>query len=100
LVNGVEKSLLREAATGLIPEEIRTRKKSALPKDQGCEAAYRGLAARVASNPAETTRAMLNLGHVRQIARMPQPLSENQRAMLFQTVVFDAWVRHHGVLPP
>ncbi|MGP1665234.1 MAG: asparagine synthase (glutamine-hydrolyzing), partial [Rhodanobacter sp.] len=35
LHGGVEKALLREAARGAIPEAVRLRKKSALPKDQG-----------------------------------------------------------------
>ncbi len=46
LRGGVEKWALREAARGLVPEEVRLRRKSALPKDQGVGEIWRAEARR------------------------------------------------------
>lgn len=93
LAGGTEKAALRAALAGVIPEEIRLRRKSALPKDQGVEAIYQREAARLvaegALDPVIDRAAIL--------ARCARPLDERERALLFRVICLAHWTRAYEV---
>src|SRR5205085_352560 len=86
MAGGVEKWLLRESLRGVVPEAIRRRKKSALPKDQHTEAVYRAEASRLLREAAEFLQAFLDLPAVADLVNTPRPLTEAERAALFRVV--------------
>ncbi|MBS2015552.1 MAG: asparagine synthase (glutamine-hydrolyzing) [Deltaproteobacteria bacterium] len=94
---GVEKWALRESARGLIPERIRARKKSALPKDLAVERVYRAELARVLEDPPPLVRAVVDLEAMRAMTKETRALSEAERAAAFRVVTLAHWARHHGV---
>jgi asparagine synthase (glutamine-hydrolysing) len=100
LHGGVEKWALREAARGLVPETIRTRRKSALPKDLEVEPVLRAELARVVVEPPELVRSIVDLDAMRAFVESSSPLTEGQRAAAFRVVAFAHWTRHHGVVAP
>ncbi|MDB4936994.1 MAG: hypothetical protein JWP87_3966 [Labilithrix sp.] len=100
LRGGVEKWALRESARGRIPEHVRTRKKSALPKDLGVEPVYRAEAATVLRDPPAAVDALVDLAAVHALVVRPAPLTEAERAVLFRVITFAHWCRHHEVAAP
>jgi asparagine synthase (glutamine-hydrolysing) len=96
LKNGVEKWHLREAMDD-VPERIRWRRKSALPKDQGAEPVYRAEAQKVLHEADAGFWRLLDRRAVEALVGKPVPLSELERAMLFQTVSLHHFVRHHAL---
>jgi asparagine synthase (glutamine-hydrolysing) len=97
LAGGIEKRLLRQAAPPSVPDAIRWRKKSALPKDQATEATYRSVVRRIVRDPHPTVESFLDLSAVHALTAAPPPLSETQRAILFQVIVLDQFCRAWGV---
>lgn len=95
--NGVEKSLLREAVRGLIPESIRRRRKSALPKDQGPTHLYQRALGDLLEDRPECLRAYLPLEPLRKLARPELLLSEAERGLVFRALCFDHFRAHYGV---
>lgn len=93
--DGIEKSLLRRAAKGLIPEEIRLRKKSALPKDQGVGREYQAAALQRLKEHGDFLRQYFDLEAVERLCH--RPLDEIDRAMLFNLIAFSHWAEHYGV---
>lgn len=100
LRDGVEKHALREAARGLVPERIRTRKKSALPKDLAVLPVFRSECAKVLRDPPPLVAAIVDLDRVAALITRPAPLDEAERAVLFRVVTFAHWARHHEVAAP
>lgn len=100
LRDGVEKWALRESVRGLVPEAIRTRKKSALPKDLAVEAVFRTEIARVLAEPPALVSAIVDLDAMRVLAASPARLTEAERAAMFRVVTFAHWARHHGAVAP
>ena len=99
LAGGVEKRALREALRGVVPEGIRTRRKSALPKDQATAAVYRDLAARVVAEPHPVVRAVVDLAALAPwLAPVtPESLDERARAALFRVIGLQHWAIAHEV---
>jgi len=97
LRDGVEKWALREASRGLVPEAIRTRRKSALPKDQAAGPLYKELAAAVLREPPPLVAELVDLEVLRSWLPAERPLSEAERAALFRFVTLAHWTRHHGI---
>lgn len=97
LRDGVEKHALREAARGLVPERIRTRKKSALPKDLAVLPVFRDECAKVLRDPPALVAAIVDLDRIAALVERPAPLDEAERAILFRVVTFAHWARHHEV---
>lgn len=85
---GVEKWPLREACA--LPEDLRWRRKSALPKDQGAGEVWRAEVRRRLQQP-EVIAELYDLAAVRRMTE--GPLGEWERAALFGVVVWDAWRR-------
>jgi asparagine synthase (glutamine-hydrolysing) len=94
--NGMEKHLLRLASPEVMPDSIRWRRKSALPKDQGVDAVYRAEALKLLAKPDPFIEKYLNVPHLRQIAQGQLPLEDIERQMLFQTLFTVHWARHYG----
>ena len=97
---GVEKWALREAARGVVPEHVRTRKKSALPKDLEVEPVFREEARKVLLDPPEVVLALVDTPAIADILAQPSPLRESERAILFRVIALAHWSRHHEVAAP
>jgi asparagine synthase (glutamine-hydrolysing) len=100
LAGGVEKAFLREALRGVIPEPIRTRRKSALPKDQAVGAVYRREASRALDEVGPELGVVVDLARARGLCDPSRTLDERERALLFRLVGLAHWVRLHGVRMP
>lgn len=96
LAGGVEKSLLREAARGLVPEAIRTRRKSALPKDQDLGPPYLELLDVLRAEPHPLVRTVVDLDRMPSTrdGRVPD---ERERAAIFRVLCLQRWAEAHGV---
>ncbi|MCX5745571.1 MAG: asparagine synthase-related protein [Proteobacteria bacterium] len=94
---GVDKQVLRDALRGLVPEPIRTRVKSALPKDQGALATYRAACRRVIDEPHPVVAAVVDLPMVRRLVDDPRTLDEAERAQLFRVICLQHWAIAHEV---
>ena len=97
LRDGVEKFALREACRGLVPEAIRARRKSALPKDQGAGDVYRQLVTEIVRDPPALVAALVDLDTLATWLTPQRPLLERERAALFRVIGLANWARHHGV---
>ncbi|MBI5515621.1 MAG: asparagine synthase (glutamine-hydrolyzing) [Deltaproteobacteria bacterium] len=97
LAGATEKSLLREAARAVLPEDLRLRKKSALPKDQGAGSAYQRLAARAIADEGDLLGAVLDLDALRTLSAPEHRPDERERALLFRVLCLARWARIHGV---
>jgi asparagine synthase (glutamine-hydrolysing) len=96
LRSGVEKWALREAARGLVPEAIRTRKKSALPKDQRAQAAWQR-EARAALDESPLVAAFVDGEALRPLLDPARVLTEAERAALFRVAALGRWAARYGV---
>jgi asparagine synthase (glutamine-hydrolysing) len=99
LTGGVEKWALREALRGLVPDPLRTRRKSALPKDQGVQAIYQRELARVLLDPPALVRRLVDLEACAPLAEAPL-LTEAERAQIFRIVCLAHFANHYGVKEP
>jgi asparagine synthase (glutamine-hydrolysing) len=97
LAGGVEKALLRQALFGVVPEAIRMRRKSALPKDQGSAALYQLEAARLLRDPPALVSDFVDLEATRPLLAPGRPLSEWERAALFRLIAMCHFAHHHGL---
>jgi asparagine synthase (glutamine-hydrolysing) len=100
LRDGVEKWALREAMRGRVPELVRTRKKSALPKDLAVEPVFREEAAKVVREPPLAVAALVDLEVIDALLATRRALTEPERAVLFRVITFAHWARHHEVPAP
>lgn len=98
LRGGVEKWALREAVKGLVPEAVRVRRKSALPKDQGVGEIWRAEARRALDEGGGFLNEFIDLEAVNGWLVPGRPLEEWERAGLFRIAALGAWARHHGVV--
>lgn len=99
LRDGVEKHVLREALRHRLPERIRSRRKSALPKDQGVQVVYQEEARRVLREPPALVRDMVDLRRLAPLADAPL-LTESERAQLFRVICLAHWAGHYDVRSP
>lgn len=100
LRGGVEKWALREAARGVVPEHVRTRKKSALPKDLEVEPVFRAEAERVLADPPAVVASLVDTRAIAALVARRAPLREPERAVLFRVIALAHWCRHHEVAAP
>ena len=96
LAGGVEKAVLREAVRGWVPEPIRVRRKSALPKDQGVGRIYQQLVDELMRAPHPLVEAVVDLDALAQ----PGPLDEPRRAAMFRVLCLQRWAETYGVAAP
>ncbi|HET8897343.1 MAG TPA: asparagine synthase (glutamine-hydrolyzing) [Rhodanobacteraceae bacterium] len=97
LHDGVEKAMLREASRGALPEAVRLRRKSALPKDQGNGESLRRHALDVLATDAGRLDGLLDVVRLRRRCADPTPLDEHERAVMFRTCALAHWSRIHKV---
>lgn len=97
---GQDKALLREAVRGLLPEAIRIRRKSALPKDQRAARIYQSMVARCLDEDPGLLRALCHLPALRALLDPRRPLDEGQRAVLFRVAALAHWQRAYDVAVP
>lgn len=97
LRGGVEKALLREAARGWLPETIRQRRKSALPKDQGVGEALRRHAHATLARHGEPVAAVMDLPRLLRRTADPRPLDEHERAVFYRACALSHWATAHEV---
>ncbi|MCA9711246.1 MAG: asparagine synthase, partial [Myxococcales bacterium] len=97
---GRDKALLRDAVAGLLPEEIRTRRKSALPKDQRTARAYQTLVRRCLHEDPALLRALCHEPALRALLDPRRLLDEGERAVLFRVAAVAHWARAYDVAPP
>ncbi len=97
---GVEKWLLRKAATGIIPHSVRTRKKSALPKDQAMQSSYQRQARQLLLEDASNLRSIANIDAILKVCDSQRKLDENEASLLFRTICLVHWLRQYGVQLP
>jgi len=95
LQGGVEKALLREAARGLLPERIRTRRKSALPKDQDAGPVYQRELQAILQDPHPVVRGIVDLPRLLPLTQ--GKLGERERAALFRVICLHHWATAHEV---
>lgn len=95
--DGVEKRVLREALRDVVPEAVRTRTKSALPKDLGDHTRYQRLCAREIVRSGDLLSPLLNLDVLRVWCDERTPLAERERALLFRVICLARWARRWGV---
>jgi asparagine synthase (glutamine-hydrolysing) len=94
---GVEKAVLREALRGVVPEVVRVRTKSALPKDLGDGRRYQRLCAREIERAGDLLTAVLDVDVLRRWCDERTVLAERERALLFRVVCLVRWARRWGV---
>lgn len=97
LRHGVEKAMLREASRGLVPEAIRHRRKSALPKDQGMGEWLRRHARDTLTTHGEAVAAIMDVPRLLRRCGDPAPLDEHERAVLFRASALSHWATLHDV---
>ena len=86
-----------------MPEPIRTRRKSALPKDQGTATLLQAEARRALAETGEFLGEFLDLAAVRVLTQPAsargRPLTEAERAILFRVTALGRWAEHYNVRP-
>ncbi len=88
---GRDKAMLREALRGKLPEAIRTRVKSALPKDQEVAAIYRAELAAILRDPHPLVRELVD------VDALPPDDGEVARAIRFRVIGLHHWAIAHEV---
>ncbi len=100
LRGGVEKSLLRQAARGLMPEAARVRRKSSLSKDDACVRIYQEEAAKALAASGHLIGLWLDVPATEALCHPAIVPSEMQRALLFRVICFHHWATAYHVRTP
>ncbi|HEX7735553.1 MAG TPA: asparagine synthase (glutamine-hydrolyzing) [Ktedonobacteraceae bacterium] len=96
----IEKGILRHALRGLLPEEVRTRRKSAYPVTCNPEyiEATRAWAQQIVEDPGAPLRPFLNLEHLRQLLAHDHLCQSEGRATLYERIIqLNAWLHEYHV---
>ena len=97
---GQDKALLRQALRGLLPEEIRVRRKSALPKDQRPARVYQAMVEACLREDPSLLTALCDETRLRALLHPGRLLDEGERAILFRVAALAHWQRAYDVAPP
>lgn len=100
LRDGIEKSLLRKAARGLMPEAARVRRKSSLSKDDACAGIYQQEAIKALHESSLLLSLWLDLDAVRALCHPHYHPTEMERALLFRVICFHHWATAYQVSKP
>jgi asparagine synthase (glutamine-hydrolysing) len=92
-----DKRVLREAARGLVPEAIRTRRKSALPRPIGVAALYQVEAAKAIDRAYAFLGEFVDLPAVRKLCAPGRPLDECERSALYRVICVAHWSEAYSV---
>jgi asparagine synthase (glutamine-hydrolysing) len=97
----IEKGILREALTGILPDDARKRKKSAYPSSQNPTYvnAVRDWALHIVNDANAPAQSLINTRVIRTIAEGKIPgLPEEALAFLFERVILaNEWLKDYGV---
>ncbi len=94
---GEEKSWLRHCSKGLMPEEIRLRKKSALPKDMKATYIYKSELRRLLPDNVDFISYFVRMTAVERLIQAESQPTENESALLFRLLCLCHWRQHYGV---
>jgi asparagine synthase (glutamine-hydrolysing) len=94
---GGAKAALRTALRGRLPEDIRTRTKSALPKDQAVAARYQREARKLLAEDATDLGRLIDHEQMRALCADGRELDERERALLFRVICLVHWQRTYEV---
>ena len=97
LQDGVEKAHLRAALHGTMPDMIRLRRKSALPKPHATSRVYQCEARRLLADVPCMVSDFVDLARVRPLLSASRILLENERAILFRLICMCHFAHHHGI---
>ncbi len=89
LAGGVEKVVLREAARGWLPDRLRLRRKSALPRPPRTRQLYEREARRVLRDPHPVVAACVDLPMFER--RLAGVWDERQSSAIFRVIALSAW---------
>lgn len=98
-LDGAEKAVLREALRGVVPEAIRTRTKSALPKDQTLGEWYRRETTQMLASLHPLVMAVVDLDGLAPLLSR-RALPEPERAQLFRVLCLHHWATAYEVQAP
>jgi asparagine synthase (glutamine-hydrolysing) len=92
---GGEKTVLREALRGVLPDAVRLRKKSSLPKDQSSGPKYLAMYRDLRPHLHPLVTHYVDLAQLD--ARCIGDLEETMRAVLFRVIALHHWATHYEV---
>ena len=78
----------------------RTRRKSALPKDQGVAAIYQAELARALDECTPLLRGVVAIDRARALCHPDRTLYESERALAFRLICLSHWARAYEVRMP
>lgn len=87
-----EKYFLRQSVQSITPETIRTRKKSAIPKDQWAQDVYRAEALKSLESCADVLNLYVDIPRLHALIKK-KTLTEKESYSLFQVIVFSHWLQ-------
>lgn len=103
-VDHIEKGILRRAFRGLLPEEVRMRRKSAYPisLDPAYTQAVRRWTLDILNNPNAPVNSFVNGAFIRQLAEHPDERRRGENAyFLFDYLIqTNAWLQEYHVVTP
>jgi asparagine synthase (glutamine-hydrolysing) len=99
-VGNIEKGILRRAMTGILPDDARTRRKSAYPSSQNptYEAGLRQWTLQILNDANAPIQPFINAAMLRPLAEGKIPLPGEAASFLFERVIqVNAWLQEYGV---
>jgi asparagine synthase (glutamine-hydrolysing) len=98
---GIEKGILRQALTGLLPDDVLMRRKSAYPFSQNPSylRALRAWATEIIENPNAPIRPFINVSVVKVLTEQPASGMMGGSAMLLleKVIQIDAWLKEYQI---
>jgi asparagine synthase (glutamine-hydrolysing) len=95
--NGVEKWILRRAARGMLPESIRRRTKSALPKAPNGGTLYRRLLMQSLPESGDMLSEILEMDRLRTLLESDALPTESEQSLYFRLYCLGRWFNHYQV---
>lgn len=96
--DGQEKHWLRECSRGLLPENIRVRKKSALPKAQNVASVYKSELSKALKESADFLGYFVDLNIISSLCAQETEPNEKERALMFRLICLAHWRNHYNVV--
>lgn len=94
---GQEKHWLRQCSQGLLPDNIRLRKKSALPKDQNVSLIYKNELRQALQSSGDFLRHFVDMDKVSALCAIEKHNNEKEHALMFRLICIAHWRNHYNV---
>lgn len=92
-----DKKFLRNSVKGLLNEEIRNRKKSALPKDKSVGIKWQALLKElIKSDSVQFLSHFYNLDYLKKASELPA-IDEKTQSLIFRVITLAEWQKFYGV---